>query len=113
MFFQGHAAPGIYARAFLEGRPLSEGQLEHFRMELSGPPLARGAYPPTRTRGSMPGLLGVPHGFDGDRAVLNAIYQAHFNRYVHNRGIADTQGSRAWCFVGDGGMRRARKRSAP
>jgi pyruvate dehydrogenase E1 component len=100
VFFQGHAAPGIYARAFLEGR-LSEGELEHFRMELSGEAAGAGglsSYPHPRL---MPGFWEFPTVSMGI-GPLNAIYQAHFNRYLHNRGIADTSGSRVWCFVGDG-----------
>jgi pyruvate dehydrogenase E1 component len=100
VFFQGHAAPGIYARAFLEGR-LSEGELEHFRMELSGAAAGTGglsSYPHPRL---MPEFWEYPTVSMGI-GPLNAIYQAHFNRYLHNRGIADTSGSRVWCFVGDG-----------
>jgi pyruvate dehydrogenase E1 component len=100
VFFQGHAAPGIYARAFLEGR-LSEGELEHFRMELSGAAAGTGglsSYPHPRL---MPEFWEFPTVSMGI-GPLNAIYQAHFNRYLHNRGIVDTSGSRVWCFVGDG-----------
>ena len=100
VFFQGHAAPGIYARAFLEGR-LSEGELEHFRMELSGEAAGTGglsSYPHPRL---MPKFWEFPTVSMGI-GPLNAIYQAHFNKYLHNRGIADTSGSRVWCFVGDG-----------
>ncbi len=100
VFFQGHAAPGIYARAFLEGR-LSEGELEHFRMELSGEAAGTGglsSYPHPRL---MPEFWEFPTVSMGI-GPLNAIYQAHFNKYLHNRGIADTSESRVWCFVGDG-----------
>ncbi len=100
VFFQGHAAPGIYARAFLEKR-LTEGQLEHFRMELSGATDGTGglsSYPHPRL---MPDFWEFPTVSMGI-GPLNAIYQAHFNRYLHNRGIVDTSGSRVWCFVGDG-----------
>ena len=100
VFFQGHAAPGIYARAFLEGR-LSEDQLEHFRMELAGDAAGCGglsSYPHPRL---MPEFWEFPTVSMGI-GPLNAIYQAHFNKYLHNRGIADTSGSRVWCFVGDG-----------
>jgi pyruvate dehydrogenase E1 component len=100
VFFQGHAAPGIYARAFLEGR-LSEAELEHFRMELSGEAAGTGglsSYPHPRL---MPEFWEFPTVSMGI-GPLNAIYQAHFNKYLHNRGIADTGGSRVWCFVGDG-----------
>ncbi len=100
VFFQGHAAPGIYARAFLEGR-LSEGQLEHYRMELAGAAAGTGglsSYPHPRL---MPGFWEFPTVSMG-LGPLNAIYQAHFNRYLHNRGIVDTSASRVWCFLGDG-----------
>ena len=100
VFFQGHAAPGIYARAFLEGR-LSDGQLEHYRMELAGAAAGTGglsSYPHPRL---MPGFWEFPTVSMG-LGPLNAIYQAHFNRYLHNRGIVDTSGSRVWCFLGDG-----------
>ena len=100
VFFQGHAAPGIYARAYLEGR-LTEGQLEHFRMELSGASAGPGglsSYPHPRL---MPAFWEFPTVSMGI-GPLNAIYQAHFNKYLNNRGIADTRGSRVWCFVGDG-----------
>ena len=100
VFFQGHAAPGIYARAFLEGR-LSQGQLEHFRMELGGAADGTGglsSYPHPRL---MPDFWEFPTVSMGI-GPLNAIYQAHFNRYLHNRDIVDTSGSRVWCFLGDG-----------
>ncbi len=106
VYFQGHAAPGIYARAFLEGR-LSEGQLEHFRMELQGRrPTAQGepgpgglsSYPHPRL---MPDFWEFPTVSMGI-GPLNAIYQAHFNRYLHNRRIVDTSASRVWCYLGDG-----------
>ena len=100
VFFQGHAAPGIYSRAFIEGR-LSERQLDHFRMELAGAAEGCGglsSYPHPRL---MPDFWEFPTVSMGI-GPLNAIYQAHFNKYLHNRGIADTSGSRVWCFVGDG-----------
>jgi pyruvate dehydrogenase E1 component len=100
VFFQGHAAPGIYSRAFIEGR-LSEDQLDHFRTELAGEAAGCGglsSYPHPRL---MPDFWEFPTVSMGI-GPLNAIYQAHFNKYLHNRGIADTTGSRVWCFVGDG-----------
>ncbi|HUE57978.1 MAG TPA: pyruvate dehydrogenase (acetyl-transferring), homodimeric type [Acidimicrobiales bacterium] len=106
VFFQGHAAPGIYGRAFLEGR-LSEEQLKFFRMELQGErpgadgspgPGGLSSYPHPRL---MPEFWEFPTVSMG-LGPLNAIYQAHFNRYLHNRRIADTSTSRVWCFVGDG-----------
>ena len=95
VYFQGHAAPGIYARAFLEGR-LSEDQLDHFRMEMGGGGLS--SYPHPRL---MPEFWEFPTVCMGI-GPINAIYQARFNRYLHNRGIVDTSGSKVWCFVGDG-----------
>jgi pyruvate dehydrogenase E1 component len=96
IFFQGHAAPGIYSRAFLEGR-LTESQLDHFRREV-----VRGAglssYPHPRL---MPEFWEFPTVSMG-LGPINAIYQARFNRYLHARGIADTSGSRVWAFLGDG-----------
>ncbi|HET9059761.1 MAG TPA: pyruvate dehydrogenase (acetyl-transferring), homodimeric type [Acidimicrobiales bacterium] len=100
VFFQGHAAPGIYSRAFLEGR-LTEGQLEHYRMELAGAADGSGglsSYPHPRL---MPEFWEFPTVSMGI-GPLNAIYQAHFNKYLHNRGIVDTSGSRVWCYLGDG-----------
>src|ERR1700756_5268780 len=105
VFFQGHAAPGIYARAYLEGR-LSEEQLTFFRMELQGRRGADGAdgpgglssYPHPRL---MPDFWEFPTVSMG-LGPLSAIYQAHFNRYLHHRRIADTSNSRVWCYLGDG-----------
>jgi pyruvate dehydrogenase E1 component len=100
VFFQGHAAPGIYARAFMEGR-LSEAQLDHFRMELTGARDGTGglsSYPHPRL---MPDFWEFPTVSMG-LGPLNAIYQARFNRYLHHRHIADTSESKVWCFVGDG-----------
>jgi pyruvate dehydrogenase E1 component len=95
VFVQGHAAPGIYARAFLEGR-LSEGQLDAFRSETTGHGLP--SYPHPR---SLPDFWEFPTVSMG-LGPLNAIYQARFNRYLTNRGIKDTSGSRVWAFLGDG-----------
>ncbi|HLI00496.1 MAG TPA: pyruvate dehydrogenase (acetyl-transferring), homodimeric type [Acidimicrobiales bacterium] len=100
VYFQGHAAPGIYARAYLEGR-LSEAQLEHFRMELQGRDAGTGglsSYPHPRL---MPDFWEYPTVSMGI-GPLNAIYQAHFNKYVAHRRIVDTSQSRVWCFLGDG-----------
>ncbi len=98
IFFQGHAAPGIYARAFLEGR-LSEGQLEHFRREVvRGEGLS--SYPHPRL---MPNFWEFPTVSMG-LGPMTAIYQARFNRYLHARGIKDTSASRVWAFLGDGEM---------
>src|SRR5713101_5033236 len=95
VFFQGHAAPGIYARAFLEGR-LTEEQLDNFRTEVNGNGLP--SYPHPRL---MPDFWEFPTVSMG-LGPLNAIYQARFNRYLLNRRIADTSQSKVWCFVGDG-----------
>ncbi|TML41227.1 MAG: pyruvate dehydrogenase (acetyl-transferring), homodimeric type [Actinobacteria bacterium] len=95
VYFQGHAAPGIYARAFLEGR-LTEDQLDHFRMELGGKGLS--SYPHPRL---MPDFWEFPTVSMG-LGPINAIYQARFNRYLMHRRITDTSRSKVWCFVGDG-----------
>ena len=95
VYFQGHAAPGIYARAFLEGR-LSVDQLDHFRMELGGRGLS--SYPHPRL---MPDFWEFPTVSMG-LGPINAIYQARFNRYLHNRRITDTSDAKVWCFLGDG-----------
>ncbi|HVN77081.1 MAG TPA: pyruvate dehydrogenase (acetyl-transferring), homodimeric type [Thermoanaerobaculaceae bacterium] len=95
IYYQGHAAPGMYARAFLEGR-LTEAHLEAFRRETTGHGLP--SYPHPR---SMPEFWEFPTVSMG-LGPLNAIYQARFNRYLHNRGLKDTSRSRVWAFVGDG-----------
>jgi pyruvate dehydrogenase E1 component len=97
VFIQGHGAPGIYARAYLEGR-ISEEQLEAFRREAFGGGLS--SYPHPRL---MPEFWEYPTVSMG-LSPLNAIYQARFNRYLQNRGIRDTSKQRVWCFVGDGEM---------
>ncbi|MFE5144005.1 pyruvate dehydrogenase (acetyl-transferring), homodimeric type [Streptomyces fagopyri] len=95
LYLQGHASPGIYARAFLEGR-LNEGQLDSFRREADGNGLP--SYPHPRR---LPWLWEFPTVSMG-LGPLGAIYQARFNRYLHARGIKDTSGSRVWAFLGDG-----------
>src|SRR4051795_8979931 len=95
IFFQGHAAPGIYARAFLEGR-IDEEHLDNFRLELGGKGLS--SYPHPRL---MPDFWEFPTVSMGI-GPLNAIYQARFNRYLHNRRIADTSQAKVWAFLGDG-----------
>jgi pyruvate dehydrogenase E1 component len=97
IFFQGHAAPGIYSRAFLEGR-ISEETMDHFRMETGGRGLS--SYPHPRL---MPDFWEFPTVSMG-LGPLNAIYQARFNRYLYHREIADTSESRVWAFLGDGEM---------
>ena len=96
VFYQGHAAPGMYARAFLEGR-LSEDQLDHFRRE-SVPGEGLSSYPHPRL---MPDFWEFPTVSMG-LGPISAIYQARFNRYLANRGLADTSQSRVWAFLGDG-----------
>ncbi|HET9732607.1 MAG TPA: pyruvate dehydrogenase (acetyl-transferring), homodimeric type [Acidimicrobiales bacterium] len=97
VFFQGHAAPGIYARAFLEGR-LDEDDLDRYRQELAGGGPGLASYPHPR---AMPGFWEFPTVSMG-LGPINAIYQARFNRYLLNRRLADTSDSRVWTFVGDG-----------
>jgi len=96
IFYQGHAAPGIYARAFLEGR-ISEEQLDHFRRETP-PQNGLSSYPHPRL---MPGFWEFPTVSMG-LGPISAIYQARYNRYLQNRGLLDTSGSRVWAFLGDG-----------
>ena len=95
IFFQGHSAPGIYARAFLEGR-LTEKQMDNFRRESEGEGVPSYPHPwlmnefwqfPTVSMGLGP---------------IMAIYQARFLKYIHNRGIADTSERKVWMFLGDG-----------
>ncbi len=97
VYFQGHAAPGIYARAYLEGR-LTEDDLDHFRMEVGRGGLGLSSYPHPRL---MPQFWEFPTVSMG-LGPIQAIYQARFNRYLRDRHLADTSASRVWCFVGDG-----------
>jgi pyruvate dehydrogenase E1 component len=99
VFFQGHAAPGIYARAFLEGR-LTEDQLNGFRQELSHRGHGGGlpSYPHPRL---MPDFWEFPTVSMGLGAI-NAVYQARFNRYLLARELRDTSRSHVWAFLGDG-----------
>jgi pyruvate dehydrogenase E1 component len=97
VFIQGHAAPGIYARSFIEGR-FEQERLENFRMETGGNGLS--SYPHPRL---MPDYWEFPTVSMG-LSPLNAIYQARFNRYLQHRGIKDTSQQRVWAFVGDGEM---------
>jgi pyruvate dehydrogenase E1 component len=100
VYFQGHASPGIYARAFLEGR-LTEADLDRFRREVDTPELTgRGlsSYPHPRL---MPDFWEYPTVSMGLGPILS-IYQARFNMYLEHRRIDDAAGSRVWCFVGDG-----------
>lgn len=95
VFYQGHAAPGIYARAFLEGR-LTDAHLQNFRREVGGQGLC--SYPHPRL---MPEFWEFPTVSMG-LGPINAIYQARFNRYLQARGIKDTSNSKVWAFLGDG-----------
>jgi pyruvate dehydrogenase E1 component len=100
VFIQGHGSPGIYARAFLEGR-LSDEQLSRFRQEVQhGVGKGLPSYPHPRL---MPDFWEFPTVSMGLTA-LNSIYQARFNRYLHNRGIKDTSEQQVWAFLGDGEM---------
>ena len=99
IYFQGHASPGMYSRAFLEGR-LSEANLEHFRRELqphAGPVVS---YPHPWL---MPDVLGIPHGFDGARADHGHLSGQASIEYLQDRGVVDTTGQKkVWAFLGDG-----------
>ncbi|MDE0603685.1 MAG: pyruvate dehydrogenase (acetyl-transferring), homodimeric type, partial [bacterium] len=95
VYIQGHAAPGIYARAYLEGRLTTE-QLDNFRMEIGGQGLS--SYPHPRL---MPDFWEYPSVSMG-LGPINSIYHARFYRYLHDRRIEDTSDSKVWCFVGDG-----------
>ena len=115
VYFQPHSAPGVYSRAFLEGR-LAADQLDHYRRETA---LAGGGAPAINDRSgpghSGPGLSSYPHPWlmpnfwqfpTGSMGLgpLFAIYQARFLRYVENRGLASTYARKIWAFVGDGEM---------
>ncbi len=97
LYIQGHSAPGIYARAYLEGR-LTEEQLLNFRQEVGGKGLS--SYPHPKL---MPGFWQFPTVSMG-LGPLMAIYQARFLKYLHARGIADTSKRKVWVFCGDGEM---------
>ena len=97
VFFQGHSSPGMYARAFMEGR-ISEDQLNNFRQEVDGKGLP--SYPHPKL---MPEFWQFPTVSMG-LGPLMAIYQARFLKYLHARGIADTSNRKVWVFLGDGEM---------
>jgi pyruvate dehydrogenase E1 component len=97
IFSQGHASPGMYARAFLEGR-LTEHQLDGFRQEVSHPGGGLPSYPHPRL---MPWFWQFPTVSMG-LGPLNAIYQARFNKYLANRGIKDTSEQTVYAYLGDG-----------
>src|SRR6476619_4960889 len=97
VYIQGHSSPGIYARAFLEGR-ITEAQLEGFRQEISRDGLASYPHP-----WLMPDFWQFPTVSMG-LGPLTAIYQARFMKYLAGRGLADTQDRKVWAFMGDGEM---------
>ena len=97
IFIQGHSAPGIYSRAYLEGR-LNEKDLEKFRREADGNGLS--SYPHPRLQPDFWQFPTVSMGL----GPIMAIYQARFMKYLHNRGICDTANRKVWAFVGDGEM---------
>ncbi len=95
VYFQGHSSPGIYARAYLEGR-LDEAQLDRFRQEVEGGGLSSYPHP-----WLMPDFWQLPTVSMGLGPIM-AIYQARFLKYLHDRGIADCSDRKVWCFLGDG-----------
>ena len=97
VYFQGHSAPGIYARSFVEGR-LPEDALHRFRAELSTDGQGLSSYPHPWLH---PNYWEFPTVSMGLGPILS-IYQARFNRYLHDRGLKDTSQQRVWAFVGDG-----------
>ncbi|MBI4882975.1 MAG: pyruvate dehydrogenase (acetyl-transferring), homodimeric type [Actinobacteria bacterium] len=97
IYFQGHATPGIYARAFLERR-LHETDLEQFRREIGRDGAGLSSYPHPRL---MPDFWEFPTVSMG-LGPIAALYHARFNRYLQNRELDDTSGSRVWAFLGDG-----------
>nr|WP_210736863.1 pyruvate dehydrogenase (acetyl-transferring), homodimeric type [Cellulomonas hominis] len=99
VYFQGHASPGVYSRAFLEGR-LTEHQLDGFRQEVSHPGGGLPSYPHPRL---MPDFWEFPTVSMG-LGPSSAIYQAWTNKYLHLRGIKDTSQQDVWAFLGDGEM---------
>ncbi|HEY8319795.1 MAG TPA: pyruvate dehydrogenase (acetyl-transferring), homodimeric type [Amnibacterium sp.] len=99
VFFQGHASPGMYARAFLEGR-LGEADLDGFRQERSRAPHGIPSYPHPRL---MPEFWQFPTVSMG-LGPINAIYQAQLAKYLTNRGVKDASESHVWAFLGDGEM---------
>jgi pyruvate dehydrogenase E1 component len=97
VYFQGHAAPGIYARAYLEGR-MTDDDLDHFRQEIGRDGRGLSSYPHPRL---MPDFWEFPTVSMG-LGPITALYHARFNRYLQNRQLDDTSGSRVWAFLGDG-----------
>ena len=97
IYIQGHASPGVYARAFLEGR-ITEEQMDNFRMETGGNGLSSYPHP-----WLMPDFWQFPTVSMGLGPIMG-IYQARFLKYLHDRGIADTSDRKVWVFCGDGEM---------
>ena len=97
VYIQGHASPGVYARAFLEGR-ITEEQMDNFRMETGGNGLSSYPHP-----WLMPDFWQFPTVSMGLGPIMG-IYQARFLKYLHDRGIADTSDRKVWVFCGDGEM---------
>ncbi len=95
VYVQGHSSPGIYARAFMLGR-LTEEQMDHFRREVDGKGLSSYPHP-----WLMPDFWQFPTVSMG-LGPIQAIYQARFMKYLHDRGIANTENRKVWCFIGDG-----------
>jgi pyruvate dehydrogenase E1 component len=107
VFYQGHASPGMYARAFLEGR-LSVEQLDGFRQEKSHAPHGLSSYPHPRLMKDFWQFPTVSMGL----GPINAIYQAQSNKYLTNRGIKDASDQQVWAFLGDGEMDEVESRGA-
>ncbi|MDY0135800.1 MAG: pyruvate dehydrogenase (acetyl-transferring), homodimeric type [Thiomicrospira sp.] len=105
IFFQGHTAPGMYSRAFLEGR-LGEDKLKRFRQEVDGDGLSSYPHP-----WLMPDFWQFPTVSMG-LGPLMAIYQARFMKYMQARGLAKTEGRKVWAFLGDGEMDEPESRGA-
>jgi len=95
LYVQGHSSPGFYARAFMLGR-LTVEQMDHFRQEVDGKGLSSYPHP-----WLMPTFWQFPTVSMG-LGPIQAIYQARFMKYLHDRGIVDTEGRKVWCFLGDG-----------
>ena len=105
VFFQGHISPGIYSRAFLEGR-LTEEQLDNFRQEVHGKGIS--SYPHPKL---MPEFWQFPTVSMG-LGPINSIYQARFLKYLHHRGLKDTSDQTVYAFLGDGEMDEVESRGA-
>ena len=95
VYFQGHSSPGVYARAFLEGR-ITEDQLKHFRQETDGRGLS--SYPHPWLMPDFWQFATVSMGL----GPLQSVYAARYMKYLHNRGLADTSNRKVWSFLGDG-----------